>query len=77
MKQLTGIELKEGEGFKYLFRATIHDDKKEEGRDSDVIAIRGNDLEMILDWAEWKLTNELCGFKHNKKNKMEDYEVVG
>lgn len=77
MRQLTDIELTEGQGFKYLLKATIQDSKKEEGRDLDVIAIRGNDIQMILDWAEWKITNELCGFKHGKKNKMEDYEVVG
>ena len=77
MKQLTEIELTDGQGFKYLFRATVQDDTKEEGKDLDVIAIRGDDLQMILGWAEWKITNTLCEFDDQEGNSMEDYEVVG
>ena len=76
MKQLVDIELTEGEGYRYLLKLTIHDSAKQEDKASDVLAIRGNDLDMILAWAEWKITNELCGFKHNKKNKMEDYNEI-
>lgn len=71
MKELTDIEITEGQGYKYLLKFTI----TEKGVGTTT-AIRGNDIDMITDWAEWKITNDLCGFKHNKKNKMEDYEVV-
>ena len=77
MKQLTEIELTDGQGFKYLFKATIFDDTKHEDKASDVLAIRGNDLDMILSWAEWKITNTLCEFDDQEGNSMEDYEVVG
>jgi hypothetical protein len=76
VKQLTDIELTEGQSLKYSLKMTIFDDSKKGLEMSDVIAIRGDDLDMILDWAEWKITNELCGFKHGKKNKMEDYKEV-
>jgi hypothetical protein len=77
MKQLTDIELTKGDGYKYFLKATIFDDTKSEDKASDVIAVRGDKLQMILDWAEWKITNALCEFDDQEDNSMEDYEVVG
>ena len=71
MKQLNDITIEPSDAYKYLLKMTLRNKKKTEG-----FAIRGNDLQMILDWAEWKLTNELCGFRHTKANKMEDYKEV-
>lgn len=77
MKQLSDIELKKGTVAKYNLNIKITDvDDPEDQDKGEGFMINGDDLQRVIDWAEWKLTNILCEFDEQTDNSMEDYAIV-
>ncbi len=71
MKHLTDITIEPATATKYTMSILIQD-----GDTTDAIVINGDEIDRLIDWAEWKITNTLCDFAHTKDNKIEDYEEV-
>jgi len=73
MKQLYRIELKKATIAPYTLNVQIRDGRKKEGSVGFMIA--GDDIDKLISWAEWKITNELCDFNEETVDMTEYKEV--